>query len=86
MTDTISKLQRWLDLVAFLAGRRFPVSLDQLWRGLPAHRACSRSARRGLALEAETLCADRTGTPSDTRLRELPVGPGLHPEHRYWLL
>ncbi len=37
MPDRISKLQRWLDLVAYLAGRRFPVSAEQLWGAIPAY-------------------------------------------------
>jgi predicted DNA-binding transcriptional regulator YafY len=37
MADKISKLQRWLDLVAFLAGRHYPVSVDDLWAAVPAY-------------------------------------------------
>ncbi|MDP2955033.1 MAG: WYL domain-containing protein [Longimicrobiales bacterium] len=37
MPDKISKLQRWLDLVAYLAGRRYPVSAEQLWSAIPAY-------------------------------------------------
>jgi len=36
MSD-ISKLQRWLDLVAYLASRHFPVSMDELRKGVPAY-------------------------------------------------
>ena len=32
-----TKLQRWLDVVAFLAARRFPVSTEDLWRNVPAY-------------------------------------------------
>lgn len=32
-----TKLQRWLDLIAFLAGRHFPVAVEELWRNLPAY-------------------------------------------------
>lgn len=32
-----TKLQRWIDLVAFLASRRFPVAKEALWRQLPAY-------------------------------------------------
>lgn len=32
-----TKLQRWIDLVAFLASRRFPVTREVLWRELPAY-------------------------------------------------
>ena len=33
-----TKLQRWIDLVAFLAARRFPVAKQQIWSELPAYR------------------------------------------------
>ena len=35
---TISKTQRWLDLIAFLVKRRFPVPVDELMQGVPAYR------------------------------------------------
>jgi predicted DNA-binding transcriptional regulator YafY len=34
-----SKLQRWLDIIAYLVGRRLPVSADELMRGVPAYAA-----------------------------------------------
>lgn len=34
-----TKLQRWLDVIAHLAGRRLPVSTEQLWDAVPAYRA-----------------------------------------------
>ena len=37
MADKITKLQRWLDLVAFLAARRFPVALEDVWAAIPAY-------------------------------------------------
>lgn len=37
MADKISKLQRWLDLVAYLAGRRFPAALEDVWAAVPAY-------------------------------------------------
>lgn len=39
MANQPSKLQRWLDVVAYLAGRRLPVSTEQLWSAVPAYRA-----------------------------------------------
>jgi proteasome accessory factor B len=39
MADTPSKLQRWLDVVAFLAGHHFPVTQEQLWAAVPAYAA-----------------------------------------------
>jgi predicted DNA-binding transcriptional regulator YafY len=37
MPDRITKLQRWLDLVAYLAGRRFPVPVEDLRENIPAY-------------------------------------------------
>ncbi len=37
MTDSISKTQRWLDLIAFLVKHRFPVSVDQVMEAVPAY-------------------------------------------------
>jgi proteasome accessory factor B len=39
MPTPSTKLQRWLDLVAYLAGRRLPVSTEHLWRAVPAYEA-----------------------------------------------
>lgn len=33
----ISKTQRWLDLIAYLVGRRFPVAVEELMEKLPAY-------------------------------------------------
>ena len=37
MPDPITKTQRWLDLLAYLVGRRLPVSVDELMQGVPAY-------------------------------------------------
>ena len=37
MPEAITKTQRWLDLLAFLIGRHFPVSVEQLMEGVPAY-------------------------------------------------
>jgi predicted DNA-binding transcriptional regulator YafY len=37
VTEKITKLQRWLDLIAFLIGRRYPVSVDQIMEAVPAY-------------------------------------------------
>ncbi len=37
MPTAPTKLQRWLDLVAYLAARRFPVATEDLWAGVPAY-------------------------------------------------
>lgn len=36
---TITKAQRWLDLIAFLVGRRFPITRSEIYRGVPAYAA-----------------------------------------------
>lgn len=36
-TDRISKVQRWLDLIAYLVGRRVPASVEELMERLPAY-------------------------------------------------
>ncbi len=37
MPDRISKTQRWLDLVAYLVGRRMPVAVGELMERIPAY-------------------------------------------------
>ncbi|MCI0436054.1 MAG: WYL domain-containing protein [Gemmatimonadetes bacterium] len=37
MTDRITKLQRWIDLIACLVGRRVPVPFEDLMRQVPAY-------------------------------------------------
>lgn len=37
MVENISKVQRWLDLITYLIGRRFPVPVEDLMEGLPAY-------------------------------------------------
>lgn len=53
MPTAPTKLQRWLDVVAYLAGRRFPVSTEELWAAVPAYAAGLEDgqARKGSAAE-----------------------------------
>ncbi|HUF12957.1 MAG TPA: WYL domain-containing protein [Longimicrobiales bacterium] len=37
MSDRITKTQRWLDLLAYLVGRRLPVAVDELMERVPAY-------------------------------------------------
>ncbi|MGH7550830.1 MAG: helix-turn-helix transcriptional regulator [Gemmatimonadota bacterium] len=37
MTERITKLQRWLDLIAFLIGRRYPVTVDEIMEDVHAY-------------------------------------------------
>ena len=39
MAERISKTQRWLDLIAFLIGHRYPVSVDQIMKAVPSYTA-----------------------------------------------
>ncbi|MDX1396517.1 MAG: WYL domain-containing protein [Gemmatimonadota bacterium] len=39
MAERISKTQRWLDLIAFLIGHRFPVPVEQIMKNVPAYTA-----------------------------------------------
>jgi proteasome accessory factor B len=38
MPDSITKTQRWLDLIAHLVGRQYPVTVEELMQALPAYR------------------------------------------------
>ena len=38
MATQPTKLQRWLDVIAYLAGRRLPVTVEQLWEAVPAYQ------------------------------------------------
>jgi proteasome accessory factor B len=51
MSTPPTKLQRWLDVVAFLAGRRLPVSTEELWRAVPAYEP----GLEGSAREKQTV-------------------------------
>lgn len=37
MPDGSTKLQRWLDLIAYLVGRRYPVAAEQVFENVPAY-------------------------------------------------
>ncbi len=37
MPEPIGKVQRWLDLIAYLVGRRFPVAVEELMEHVPAY-------------------------------------------------
>ena len=44
MPEPISKVQRWLDLIAYLVGRHFPVPVEELMERLPAYERDWRGA------------------------------------------
>ena len=59
LTTKPTKLQRWLDLVAFLAGRHFPVSTDEVWAHVPAYAAGSDGTAKEKASVRRTFERDK---------------------------
>jgi proteasome accessory factor B len=82
MTSNSTKLQRWLDIIAYLVGRRLPVSIDELMRNVPAYAARWASdeatqretARRGFERDKDELRA--LGIPIRTVPYSTPDRPG----------
>lgn len=78
-----TKLQRWLDIIAYLVGRRLPVSADELLRNVPAYagRWASddprdhESARRGFERDKDELRA--LGIPIRTVKYSMPHVPDV---------
>jgi proteasome accessory factor B len=78
-----SKVQRWLDIIAYLVSRRLPVSGDELMRNVPAYAARwasveprdHESARRGFERDKEELRA--LGIPIRTVSYNRPDTPDL---------
>jgi proteasome accessory factor B len=68
MTESPTKLQRWLDVIAYLVGRRLPVSGDELLRNVPAYAARWQSPDR---TDQET--ARRTFERDKDELRRLGI-------------
>jgi proteasome accessory factor B len=72
MTAKPTKLQRWLDIIAYLVGRRLPVSVDELLCNVPAYarrwssddETQRQSARRGFERDKDEL--RRLGIPIRT--------------------
>lgn len=74
-----TKLQRWLDLIAFLASRRFPVPVDELWSGVPAYTqgvgadpTTHASVRRMFERDKKDL--NRLGIPIETVTFDINYG------------
>jgi predicted DNA-binding transcriptional regulator YafY len=58
MPQKISKTQRWLDLISYLLGRRYPVAVGELMERLPAYaRLKPETARRYLERDKDELRA-----------------------------
>ena len=72
MSPAPSKTQRWLDLIAFLVYRRFPVAIDEVMNGVPAYteqwasddETQRESARRKFIRDKNELAA--AGIPIET--------------------
>lgn len=79
MTATISKTQRWLDLIALLLGRRIPLSVEEIMERMPAYGVTEASdekaratARRKFERDKDELRA--AGIPIDTVRYEINYG------------
>ncbi|MGH7570337.1 MAG: helix-turn-helix transcriptional regulator [Gemmatimonadota bacterium] len=66
MTERITKLQRWLDLIAFLIGRRYPVTVDEIMEDVPAYA-------RGAGGETTDESVRRMFERDKKELRELGI-------------
>ena len=83
MSSSPTKLQRWLDIIAYLVGRRLPVSADELMRGVPAYAerwnaddtTAHESARRGFERDKDEL--RRLGIPIRTVQYSTPDHPDV---------
>lgn len=75
MPTAPTKLQRWLDLIAFLAARRFPVSTEQLWAGVPAYEKGLEGSDRDKAAVRRMFERDKAD------LRELGIPVETVPFH-----
>lgn len=72
MSEQITKLQRWLDLIAYLVGRRLPVPVEELMEGVPAYaerwrtedETARATARRTFERDKDEL--RRSGIPLQT--------------------
>jgi predicted DNA-binding transcriptional regulator YafY len=88
MGDAPTKLQRWLDIIAYLVGRRLPVSADELLRNVPAyaHRWASgdaktrESVRRSFERDKDEL--RRLGIPIRTVRYSTPDEPDVQDGYR----
>jgi len=82
VTERSTKLQRWLDVIAYLVGRRLPVSVEELSRHVPAYAALAgddataqASARRMFERDKDEL--RRLGIPIQTVPYYTPDAPEM---------
>ena len=59
LTEAPTKLQRWLDVVAYLAARRLPVSTEELWQNVPAYAAGVDGSKKEKARVRRTFERDK---------------------------
>lgn len=59
MSDSPTKLQRWLDVVAYLAGRRLPMSTEELWENVPAYAPGLEGSKKEKARVRRTFERDK---------------------------
>lgn len=67
LPDSPTKLQRWLDVVAYLAARRLPVSTEELWENVPAYTPGLEGSKKEKARVRRTFERDKD------ELRELGI-------------
>jgi proteasome accessory factor B len=83
-----TKLQRWLDIIAYLVGRRLPISADELMRNVPAYtarwesgdRTERESVRRSFERDKDEL--RRLGIPIRTLSYSTPDEPDVQEGYR----
>lgn len=68
--DRISKTQRWLDLLAFLLGRRFPATVEEIFEAVPAYR---RSMEGGSNSSRESVRRMFERDKDELRMAGIPI-------------
>ncbi|HEX5633719.1 MAG TPA: hypothetical protein VFX50_10830, partial [Gemmatimonadales bacterium] len=62
----MAKLQRWVDLLAALLRRRYPITLEELEQEVPGYRKIQEKAARRRAFERDKDELRRFGVPLET--------------------
>jgi predicted DNA-binding transcriptional regulator YafY len=83
MSTAITKLQRWLDLIAYLVGRHHPVTVEELMERIPAYASkwvdgderSRASVRRTFERDKDEL--RKLGIPIDTVAKPINFGADL---------
>lgn len=69
------KIQRWIDLLAALLRRHYPVTFDQLIDQVPAYTAEQKPESRRRTFERDKLELRKFGVPIEARSRTLGLEP-----------